>query len=149
MAHPVAGIGGLAPDVCTGLSAGVLLWDSLREHTMSCDALRSREETKDSERSVERRRKEDGFVTAMPLHMGQRLVSTEVQSSTHLCESRPRVMCIVSLIHIPLHVPQKTAALLILPLLWSGQREVLCCAVQDLVLCESVYVCLCRADHSV
>lgn len=43
------------------------------------------------------------------------------------------VLCIVSLIAVPLHVPQKITALLILPLLWSGQREVLCCAVEDLV----------------
>jgi len=43
------------------------------------------------------------------------------------------VLCIVSFIPIPLHVPQKITALLILPLLWSGQREVLCCSVEDLV----------------
>lgn len=56
---------------------------------MSCDALRSREETRDSERGVERRRKEDGFVMAMPLHMGQTPISTEVQSSAHPLRADP------------------------------------------------------------
>lgn len=34
-AHPVAGAGGLAPAACYGLSAGMLLWDTSREWTMS------------------------------------------------------------------------------------------------------------------
>lgn len=54
-------------------------------------------------------------------------------SSAHPCESGPVVLCIVSLTPTPLYVPQMITASLILPLLWSGQREVLCCAVEDLV----------------
>lgn len=71
------------------------------------------------------------------------LLSAAVSASWFLCQphpsgsahpswSTPMVLCIVSLILIPDYVPQKTTESLILSLLWSGQREVLCCAV-DLV----------------
>lgn len=55
-ARPVAGVGSLAPDVYAGVRAGVLLWDSSRERTASCIAPSSREESRDSEMSVERRK---------------------------------------------------------------------------------------------
>lgn len=41
---------------------------------MSCVAPRCRGETRDSERSMEKRKKKDGFEMAMPLHRGQRPV---------------------------------------------------------------------------
>lgn len=62
----------LTPDFCAGLSAGALVWDLSREWIMSCAAPRRREETRDSERRTERRKKKDGFMRAIPLLKGQR-----------------------------------------------------------------------------
>lgn len=67
-----SGVEHLTPDFCAGLSGGVLLWDSSGEWIMNCAAPRSREDTRDSERRAERRKKKDGFVRAMPLLKGQR-----------------------------------------------------------------------------
>lgn len=48
-------------------------------------------------------------------------------------ENSAIVLCIVSLIPILLHTPQKVTALFILSLLWSGKRGMFHCAVEDLV----------------
>lgn len=145
MAHAFEGIGGLAPDVCTRFSASLGLLKGA-DHELWCTKKQRRDQgfREGCGEEEEGGWFCDGYATPhgtnTHLNRGAKLSSP--------FESRPMVVCIVSLIRIPLHVLQKTTASLILPLLWSGQREVLCCNVQDLVLCEGVYVCLCGTDHA-
>lgn len=68
-----------------------------------------------------------------PSNLQQSVHPVSAKGSAHPCESSPVVLCIVSLIPIPFYVPQKITALFILPLFWSGQKGILCCAVEDLI----------------